>query len=115
MKQKLVCWRWVSELMKACHGFLFKDADMCRQVVLRITDVVRADLPRYLGVVNSLLHRPVTDKLTVLAMEVLMLAHTHFSLPIEQVCFVQPQSTADCEIRVVNCVLAMPFRRKLDM
>ena len=58
---------------------------MCRQVVLRITDTIRGELPRLLGVVHSLLHRPTVDKLTVLAADILMLAHTHFSLPIEQV------------------------------
>ena len=58
---------------------------MCRQVVTRITDTIRSDLPRFLGVVHSLLLRPTVDKLTVLAAEILMLAHTHFSLPVEQV------------------------------
>ncbi len=58
---------------------------MCRQVVLRITESVRAHLPRMLGVVHSLLQRPVTDRLTLLAAEILLLAHAHFSLPVEQV------------------------------
>ena len=64
---------------------MLQDAEMCRQVVTRITDTIRSDLPRFLGVVHSLLHRPTVDKLTVLAAEILMLAHTHFSLPVEQV------------------------------
>ncbi len=64
---------------------VFQDADMCREVVLRITETVRQDLPRMLGVAHSLLRRPVMDKLTVLGVDILLRAHTHFQLPVEQV------------------------------
>ena len=58
---------------------------MCREVVQRITVSVIRNIPQCLTVVHSLLQRPQLDKLTVVAMEILMVAHSHFALPSDKV------------------------------
>ena len=58
---------------------------MCRQVVSRITDCISAKLPAWLSVVHTLLARPSLDKLTLVAIEILLQAHAHFNIPVEQV------------------------------
>nr|XP_006825186.1 PREDICTED: uncharacterized protein LOC102802136 [Saccoglossus kowalevskii] len=56
----------------------WKDPGACRQIALSIVDVVRDGLANWMRPVHQLIHRPNFDKLTVVAMETVMLAHSCF-------------------------------------
>ncbi|XP_077982549.1 uncharacterized protein LOC144437480 [Glandiceps talaboti] len=56
----------------------WKDPGACRDIALSIVDVIRDGLPKWMRIVHQIIHRPNFDKLTVVAMEIVMLAHSCF-------------------------------------
>ncbi|XP_070575993.1 uncharacterized protein [Ptychodera flava] len=56
----------------------WKDPGACREIALSIVDVIRTGLPTWMKSVHQIIHRPNFDKLTVVAMEIVMLAHSCF-------------------------------------
>ena len=62
------------------HCLLFQDPELCREAVGRILEVLKQRLALLVGWTYMQMQRPPTDKLSVAAMHVLLLAHAHFSL-----------------------------------
>ncbi|XP_013392533.1 uncharacterized protein LOC106160455 [Lingula anatina] len=62
----------------------WQDSETCKRTVHAITTSVTAHLALRVTCANSLLHRHCFDRLSLVAMEILMLVHTHFTLPADQ-------------------------------
>lgn len=55
-----------------------EDSALCQQVVTNITKVVQLNSQRWCSVAGEAISRPVVDKITLAAVEILMLDLIHF-------------------------------------
>ncbi|XP_072013977.1 uncharacterized protein [Amphiura filiformis] len=57
----------------------WKDPESCQRISLSIVDAIRGGIQRWCAVAKQLVQRPIIDKLSVVALEILMLANSFFS------------------------------------
>lgn len=62
----------------------WQDHEMCRDLLSSITTTIQGRLPTYLPHLQYLIQRPSYDKLSIISTEVILVAHTHFSVTPEQ-------------------------------
>ena len=60
---------------------------MCKRIISKIISSVTVNLQSYLPYIDSLLQRPVFDRLSVISASTLVAAHSYFNIPNEQVSF----------------------------
>ena len=69
-----------------CLLCIFKDIEACQNIILQIVDPVRLKIDVWSQIIYSMLQeRTEYDKFTIVAMETLMLAQSHFDLISSQV------------------------------
>ena len=58
----------------------WQDPELCRHIILRITESIKQNLGSWIAPVHQMLHRPVLDRLTAVAMSTIVVSHTHFNM-----------------------------------
>lgn len=58
---------------------------MCKKIISKIVNNITGDLQSYLPYMDTLLQRPVFDRLSVVSACSIIAAHSYFNIPTEQV------------------------------